>query len=128
MALNLSKEATRTIYNPMQIAVVRGDLHQHSYKHIFIQTCKADLWVVLEGPHIVLAHFVAVHQDAVGILVPEKDPSAIPDKLTLALGHHVQPLAAATLRLPDDIVASLGPAESEHLLLQGKSGKVPLWG
>ena len=61
------------------------------------------------------------HPDSAGTLVPEKDPSAIPDDLALALGHHVRPLAAAHVRLHDDIVASLGPAEPEHLLLQGKS-------
>ena len=81
---------------------------------------------MLERQHIVLAHLVAVQPDAVGTIFPEEDPGAIHDHFALALGHHIQPLAAATLRLPDDIVASLGPAESEHLLLQGKSGKVPL--
>ena len=74
------------------------------------------------SPHY-LAHFVVVHQDAVGTLVPEKDPSAIHDDLALALGHRVQPLAAAQVRLPDDIVAILGPAEPEHLLLQCESGE-----
>ena len=43
--------------------------------------------------------------------VPQKDP----DNLVLAIWHHIQ--------LPDDTVASLGPAEPEHLLLQGRSGK-----
>ena len=37
--------------------------------------------------------------------------------------HHVWPLATAHVRLHDDIVASLGPAGPEHILLQGK---VPL--
>ena len=54
-------------------------------------------------------------------IVPEKDPSAIHDNLALALGHCVQPLNATHVRLPDDIVASFGPVNSEHLLLQGKS-------
>ena len=74
---------------------------------------------MLKGPHIVLAHLVAVHPDAIGTLFPEKDPSAIHDNLTLALGHRIQPLAAALVRLPNDIVANLGPAEPEYLLLQG---------
>ena len=78
---------------------------------------------MFEGPHLVLAHLVAVHPESVGTLFPEKDPSAIHDNLALALGHRVQPLAAALVRLPDDIVANLGPAEPEHLLLQGESGK-----
>ena len=81
------------------------------------------LCVVLEGPHIVLSQHVAVHPDAVGTLVPEKDPSAIPGNLLLALVHRVQPLAAAHVRLPVDIVASLGPAKPEHILLQGESGE-----
>ena len=81
---------------------------------------------MLEGPHIVLAHLVAVHPNAIKTLVCEKDPSAIPDNLALALGHRVWPLAAAHVRLHDDIVASLGPAEPEHLLLQDKSWEVPL--
>ena len=76
---------------------------------------------MLEGPHIVPAHLVAVHPDTVGTLVPEKDLSAIPEYLALALGHHVQPLAAAHVRLPDDIASCLGPAKPEHLLLQGES-------
>ena len=76
---------------------------------------------MLKGPHIVLAHLVAVHPESVGPLFPEKDPSAIHDNTALALGHRVQPLAAALVRLPDDIVVNLGPVEPEHLLLQGKS-------
>ena len=78
---------------------------------------------MLEGPHIVLANIVAVHPEAVGTLVPTKDPSAIHDNLALALGHRIQPLAAAHVGLPDDIVANLDPVESEHLLLQGESGE-----
>ena len=42
--------------------------------------------------------------------------------LALVLGHRIQPLAAALVRLPDDIVAMLGPAEPEYLLLQGEFG------
>ena len=61
------------------------------------------------------------HLDSAGTIVPEKDPSVIHDDLALALGHCVWPLAAAHVRLHDDIVASLGPAKPEHLLLQGKS-------
>ena len=78
---------------------------------------------MLEGPHIVLAHLVAVHPEFVGTLFPEKDPSAIHDHLALALKHCVQPLAAALVRIPDDIVVNLGPAEPEHILLQGESGE-----
>ena len=68
-------------------------------------------------------HLLAIHPDAVGTLVPEKDTIAIHDNLALALGHRVQPFAAALVRLPDDIVANLGPAEPELLLLQGDSGE-----
>ena len=75
---------------------------------------------MLEGPHIVLAQIVAAHQDAVGPFVLN---SAIHDNLALALGHRVQPLAAVLVRLPDYIVANLGLAEPEHLLLQGESGE-----
>ena len=32
---------------------------------------------MLKGPHIVLAHLVDVHPDAVGTLVPEKDPMSL---------------------------------------------------
>ena len=78
---------------------------------------------MLEGPHIVLAHFVGVHPDAVGTLVPEKDPRYIPDNLAMALGHRVQTLAAAHVKLPDDIITSLGQAKTEHLLLLGESGE-----
>ena len=78
---------------------------------------------MLEGPHIVLAHLVAVHPDAVGTLVPEKDSSYIPDNLAMALGHRVQTLAAAHVKLPDDIVSRLGPTRPDHLLLQGESGE-----
>ena len=60
---------------------------------------------------------------AVGTLFPEKDPCAIHDNLALALGHHIQPLAAALVRLPNDIVANLGPAEPEHLLPRGEFGE-----
>ena len=79
-----------------------------------------------KGPHIVLAHLIAFHSDAVGTLFPEKDPSAIHDNLALALEHLIQPLAAALFRLPDDKVANLGPAEPEHLLLHGESGEFVL--
>ena len=78
---------------------------------------------MLEGLHIVLACLIAVHPESVGTLFPEKDPSDIHDNLALALGHCVQPLAAALVRIPDDIVGNLGPTEPEHLLLQGKSGE-----
>ena len=78
---------------------------------------------MLEGPHIVLAHLVAVHPDAVGTLFPEKHSSAIHDNLALALRYRVQPLTAAHVRLPNDIVTNLGPAEPEHLLLQDESGE-----
>ena len=77
---------------------------------------------MLKWPNIVLAHLVAVHPESVGTLFPEKDPSAIHDNFALALGHRVQPLAAALVRLPENIVVNLGPAEPEHLLLQGESG------
>ena len=76
---------------------------------------------MFEVPHIVLAYLAAVNPDAVGTLVREKYPCAIPDNLAMALGHRVQPLAATHVRLPDDIVAWLGPAKPEHLLLQGES-------
>ena len=49
---------------------------------------------MLEGPHIDLANLVTFHPDAVGTLVSENDPSALPDNLTLALWHRIQPLAA----------------------------------
>ena len=65
----------------------------------------------LRGPNIVLAHLVAVLSESVGSLFPEKDPSAMHDNLALALGHHIQPLASALVRLPTDIVVYLGPAE-----------------
>ena len=73
---------------------------------------------MLKRPNIVLAHIVAVHPDSVGTLVPEKDPSCIPDNLAVALGHRVWSLAAAYVRLHDNIVTSLGLAKPEHLLLQ----------
>ena len=66
---------------------------------------------------------IAVHQESVGTLFPEKDRSAIHENLALAIRHCVQPLAAALVRTPDDIVINLGPAEPEHLLLQGQSGE-----
>ena len=69
------------------------------------------------------AHLVAVHPESVGTILPEKDPSAIHDNLALALGHRAQPLAAALVRLSDDIGVNLGQAEPEYLLLQGESGK-----
>ena len=78
---------------------------------------------MLEGLHIVLACLIAVHPESVGTLFPEKDPSAIHDNLALTLGYRVQPLAAALVRLPDDIVSNLGPVELEHLLLQGEFGE-----
>ena len=59
----------------------------------------------------------------VGTLFPEKNSSAIHDNLTLALGHRIQPLAAALVRLTDDIFANLGPAEPEYLLLWGEFGE-----
>ena len=52
----------------------------------------------------------------------------IHDNLALALGHRVQPLAFAHVRLSDDIVANLGLVEPEHLLLQGESGEGALRG
>ena len=78
---------------------------------------------MLERQHIVLAHLVAVQPDAVGTIFPEKDPGAIHDNFALALGHHIQPLAAALVRLPDDIVTNLGPAEPEYLPLRGEFGE-----
>ena len=78
---------------------------------------------MLQGQHIVPAHLDAVHLYAVGIIFPENDPSDIHDNLALSLGHRIQPLAAALVRLPDDIVVNLGPAKPEHLLLQGESGE-----
>ena len=56
------------------------------------------------------------HPDSAGTLVPEKDPSAIPDDLALALGHCVWPLAAAHVRLQDDIVKTLKLNKSAQLL------------
>ena len=53
------------------------------------------------------------------LFLPEKDPSAIHDNL--ALGHHIQPLAATLVRLHDDIVVNLGPVKPELILLQSKS-------
>ena len=55
---------------------------------------------MLNVPHIVLARLIAVHPECVGTLFSEKDRSAIHDNLALALGHRVQPLAAALVRLP----------------------------
>ena len=52
----------------------------------------------------------------------------IHENLALALGHSVQPLAFAHVRLSDDIVANLGLVEPEHLLLRGKSGEGALRG
>ena len=49
---------------------------------------------MLKGTHNVLAHLVAVPPYAVGIIVPEKESSVIPDNLPLALGHCVHPLFA----------------------------------
>ena len=40
------------------------------WMYLLIGACEADLGVVLEGPHLVLAHLVAVHPGAVGALVP----------------------------------------------------------
>ena len=97
---------------------------------------------MLEGPHIVLAHFVAVHQDVVGSLVPVAPKECIPlcfqvsplctlqwsdtsgakpgwIAVALALEHRIQPLAAAH----DVIVTNLGPAEPEHLLLHDATGE-----
>ena len=65
----------------------------------------------MNTPHIVLANPVAVHPESIGSLFPEKDTSTIHENLALALGHRVQPLAAAIVRLSDDIVVNLGPAE-----------------
>ena len=78
---------------------------------------------MFEGLNFVHAHLVDVHAEAIGTFVPEKDPSAIHDNLVLALGHCVKPLAAALFRLPDDIVANLGPAEPEYIPLQCESGE-----
>ena len=80
---------------------------------------------MIKGPHINLAHLVAIPPYAIVTIVHENDPSAsaIPGNLTLALELHVQPFAAAHVRLPDVIVASLAPAEAEYLLLQGESGE-----
>ena len=63
---------------------------------------------MLEGPDIVLACLIAGHPESVGNIFPEKDPSAIYYNLALTLGHHVQPLAAALVRLPIEIVGNLG--------------------
>ena len=78
---------------------------------------------MLEGPNFVLTRLVAVHPESVGTLFPGKYPSEIHDNLALALGHRAQPLAAALVSLSDDIVVNRGPAEPEHLLLQGESGE-----
>ena len=48
-------------------------------------TCKADFVVVLEGPHLVLAHLAAFDPGAIGVLVPEEDSRAVLDDLALAL-------------------------------------------
>ena len=55
---------------------------------------------MLEGPLIFLAHCIVVHPGFIGTLIPENDPSAIHDSIAMALGHHVQPLGAALVRLP----------------------------
>ena len=81
---------------------------------------------MLKGPHIVLAHLLVVPPEPVGTLFPDKDPSDIHDNLALPLRHHAQPLAAALVRLLDDIVSNLGLAKDKHLLLQGDSGEVEL--
>ena len=81
---------------------------------------------MLKGPHIVFAHLVAAHPESVKTLFPEKDPNDIHDNLALALGHQAQSLAAALVRLSDDIVINLGSAKPEHLLLQGESGESEL--
>ena len=73
---------------------------------------------MLKWTHINLAHLVAVHPDVVRTLFPKKHP-----RLFMTISHRVQPLAASLVRLPDDIVANLSPAEPEHLLLQGQSGE-----
>ena len=49
------------------------------------EAVRGGLHLQLEGPHIILAHVVAVHPDADGTLVSEKDPSAIPENLAMAL-------------------------------------------
>ena len=76
-----------------------------------------------KGPHIVLAHLVALHPESFEPLSLIKTTGDIHDNLALALGHRTQPLAAALVRISDDIVVILGPSEPEHLLLQGKSGE-----
>ena len=55
---------------------------------------------MLEGPFIVLAHRIVVHPEFVETLIPKNDPSAIHDSIAMALGHRVQPLGAALVRLP----------------------------
>ena len=72
---------------------------------------------MLKGPYIVLAHLVAVHSESIGPLFPDKDPSAVNNNLALALGHVAKPLDAALVRLSDDIIVNLNPADPEHLLL-----------
>ena len=74
---------------------------------------------MLEGQHIVPAHLDAVHLYAVGIIFPENDPSDILDNLALARGHCIQPLAAARVRLPDDIFANSALGKSGEGALQG---------
>ena len=81
---------------------------------------------MLKGPHIVLPQLVAIHPESFGTLFAEKDPSGIHDNLALALSHRAQPLAAALVRLSDDIVINLGLVEPKHLLHQGESGEVEL--
>ena len=81
---------------------------------------------MLKGPHIVLAHLFAVPPEPIGTLFPDKDLSDIHDNLALPLRHHAQPLAATLVRLFDDIVSNLGPAEAEHFLFQDDSGEVEL--
>ena len=78
---------------------------------------------MLEGPHVVLVHLVAVHLESVGTLFPIKDPSDIHDNLALAIGHRAQPFAAALVSISDDIVVNLGFSDPEHLLPQGESGE-----
>ena len=71
---------------------------------------------MLDGPHIVLTNHVAAHPESVETLFLEKDPRAVHDNLALTLGHNVQPLTAALVRLPD---VNLGPTVPENILLPG---------
>ena len=78
--------------------------------------CSASRGHILSLPTLLL-----LIQNLLGNLFPERDPSDIHDNIAQSLGLSVQPLTSVLVRLPDDIVVILGPAEPEHLLLHGES-------